>query len=206
MRVELLGCGEPLTTTTPTSTPEPKFEKLIQTTTMRPISWEDEGKCVDRMGVDNGKMHPKQMKASSIWSLPQPAKKPRLIDLLKLSSPVGWRPVANTPNEYVQFDFLAPRNISGFITKGGPSGWVTSFKVMFSKNKLIWNKVLFFDGQPEQFRGNYDANSEVLNTFRSPILTQYFKIVPSKWEENINMRIEPVGCFETYCKCNDEVV
>nr|XP_014086275.2 hemocytin [Bactrocera oleae] len=204
MRVELLGCGEPLTTTTSTTTPEPKFEKLIQTTTTRPINWQNAGKCVDRMGVDNGKMHSTQVKASSIWLLPQPAKKPRLIDLLKLSSPVGWRPVANTPNEYVQFDFLAPRNISGFITKGGPSGWVTSFKVMFSKNKLIWNKVLFFDGQPEQFRGNYDENSEVLNTFRSPILTQYFKIVPSKWEENINMRIEPVGCFETYLEVKEE--
>ncbi|CAD7005479.1 unnamed protein product [Ceratitis capitata] len=104
--------------------------------------------CVDRMGVDNGKMH-RLNESSSIWSLPQLAKKPRLIDLLKLSSPVGWRPVANTPNE-------RSRRL------------VTSFKVMFSKNKLIWNKLLYFDGQPEQFRGNYDENSEVINHFRSP--------------------------------------
>ncbi|XP_067647324.1 hemocytin isoform X2 [Eurosta solidaginis] len=205
MRVELLGCGESTTTTTaPATTAEDKLENVVMTTP-KAVVWSGADKCVDRMGVDDGKMHAQQVKASSIWTLPQPAKKPRLIDLLKLSSPVGWRPVANTPNEYVQFDFLAPRNVSGFITKGGPDGWVTSFKVMFSKNKLIWNKLLYFDGQPEQFRGNYDSNSEVVNHFRSPILTQYFKIVPSKWENNINMRIEPIGCFETYLEVKEQV-
>lgn len=200
MRVELLGCGSPATTTTTPATITQAPLKITTPSTEHPIITEDQLECTDKMGVENGLMTPNQVKASSIWQLPKPAKKPRLIDLLKLSSPVGWKPVVNTPNEYVEFDFLEPRNISGFITKGGPDGWVTGYRVLFSKNKLIWNKVLNLDGQPKIFPANHDKDTEQYNYFKTPILTQYIKISPAKWEENINMRIEPLGCFENYRK------
>lgn len=194
MRVELLGCGTPQVTTVAIT------EAPIKTTptTEHPIKFEDELKCTDKMGVESGQMNPKQVKASSIWQLPKPAKKPKLIDLLKLSSPVGWKPVVNTPHEYIEFDFLEPRNISGFFTKGGPDGWVTGYKVLFSKNRLIWNKVLNYDGQPRIFPANHDKDTLEASYFKRPILTQYIKLMPTKWEQNVNMRIEPIGCFETY--------
>lgn len=199
LRVELLGCGLPHTTTT-TTTPATITQGLrkLTPTTENPIIIEEELQCTDQMGVENGQMSPNQVKASSVWQLPKPARKPKLIDLLKLSSPVGWKPVVSTPNEYIEFDFLEPRNISGFVTKGGPDGWVTGYKVLFSKNKLIWNKVLNWEGQPKIFPANHDHNTEQITYFKTPILTQYLKVSPAKWEENINMRIEPLGCFENY--------
>uniref|UniRef100_A0A1I8MML0 Hemocytin n=2 Tax=Musca domestica TaxID=7370 RepID=A0A1I8MML0_MUSDO len=197
MRVELLGCSHTEVTTVP-----PKTTPITE----HPIHLEDELECTDKMGVENNEMSPRQVKASTVWSLPKPAKKPKLLDLLKLSSPVGWRPALNTPNEYIEFDFLEPRNISGFTTKGGPDGWVTGYKVMFSKNKLIWNKVLDVDGQPRIFPGNHDKDTEQTNYFKTPILTQYIKLVPAKYEQNINMRIEPLGCFEKYPIVSENIV
>uniref|UniRef100_A0A1I8Q8K8 Hemocytin n=1 Tax=Stomoxys calcitrans TaxID=35570 RepID=A0A1I8Q8K8_STOCA len=189
IRVELLGCGHIETTTV-----KPKITPITE----HPIHLIDDIQCTDKMGVDNNEMSPNQVKASTIWQLPKPAKKPQLLDLLKLSSPVGWKPALNTPNEYIEFDFLEPRNVSGFITKGGPDGWVTGYKIMYSKNKLIWNKVLGNDGQPRIFAGNHDKDTEHATYFKTPIMTQYIKLVPAKYENNINMRVEPVGCFKKY--------
>lgn len=198
MRVELLGCG---TTDFMTSTEFVTVPSVRMSTPEEFLKeWEDEEKCIDEMGVDNGKMGPNQIKVSSIWRISKPAQKPRLIDSLKLSSNDGWKPMINTPNEYIEFDFLEPRNISGFITKGGPEGWVTGFKVLFSKNKLIWNTALTPEGQPKIFRANQDSDTEQISKFKTPILTQYIKIVPAKWENNINMRVEPLGCFIEYRK------
>lgn len=184
MRVELLICGQ---------LPPP----LPVTTTVAPdVSFELE--CVDALGVDNGLMYEQQLQASSLWQLP--AQKQRLLDLLKLSTTQAWRPLANTPNEFVEFDFLELRNVSGFITKGGPDGWVTGYKVMFSKRKPTWNTVLASQGQPRIFEANVDEHSPRTHHFKKPILAQYLKLVPTKWERNINMRIEPLGCFKPYRK------
>lgn len=92
------------------------------------------------------------------------------------------------------------RNITGVITKGGLEGWVTSFKIIFSKNRFVWNNILSSEGVPRIFIGNYDKDTPKTNYFLYPIQTQYLRIVPVKWESNINMRIEPLGCFIPYRK------
>ncbi|ALC44456.1 Hml, partial [Drosophila busckii] len=193
MRVELLICGEVSTElpplTLPTSTEHP------------PMHMEQE--CMDELGVDKGVMHEQQLRASSLW---QPtAKKPHLVELLKLSTPTAWRPLANSLNEFIEFDFLDPRNVSGFVTKGGADGWVTGYKVLFSKHKPTWNTVLAPNGQPRIFEANVDAHTPRTHHFKKPLLTQYIKLVPIKWERNINMRIEPLGCFKPYPVVKEEI-
>lgn len=190
MRVELLICGDKVV-------PEPIV--FIPTSTETPSELRNQ-ECIDQMGVNEGKLYPEQVQSSSLWQWPELTKKPQILDLLKLSTPLAWRPLANTPNEFIQFDFLEPRNISGFVTKGGPDGWVTGYKVMFSKKKPTWNTVLSSNGQPRIFEANVDAQTERTHHFKNPILTQYLKVVPAKWEKNINMRIEPLGCFQPYRK------
>ncbi|XP_037900754.1 hemocytin [Glossina fuscipes] len=203
MRVELLGCDAIDSTMIEEYVTEPSVRMPTEEYFRE---WEEDEKCIDEMGVDNGQMSPNQIKVSSIWRISKPAQKPRLIDSLKLSSNDGWKPMINTPNEYIEFDFLEPRNISGFITKGGPEGWVTGFKVLFSKNKLIWNTALTPEGQPKIFRANQDSDTQQISKFKTPILTQYIKIVPARWENNINMRVEPLGCFIEYPVTRDSLV
>lgn len=93
--------------------------------------------------------------------------------------------------------------MTGLTTKGGPHGWVTGYKVMYSKNGKIWNNLINFSGEPVTLIGNHDNDSPQTNYFKYALQSRFFKIVPLKWEDNINMRVEPLGCFEEYRKYFD---
>lgn len=97
LRVELIGCGH--RTTTPPyeflTTAAPAFE------TAKPIF------CNDEMGVNNNKMSPTQYSVSSELG-PENSK-----HRLKVDDPSAWQPLTNSPTEFVQFDFLESRNLTG---------------------------------------------------------------------------------------------
>lgn len=88
LRVELIGCGEGATTV-PYVTATPEETKF----------------CDDEMGVNNGALASTQISVSS--ELTKGNK-----DDLKLSG-TGWQPLTNSPTEFVQFDFVEPRNLTG---------------------------------------------------------------------------------------------
>lgn len=100
MRVELLICGDK---------EEPKPVPTVPTIlpiTERPARLVDL-ECIDLMGVDEGKMYQDQVQSSSLWQQPNLGKKLQLLELLKLSTPLAWRPLANSQNEFIEFDFLS---------------------------------------------------------------------------------------------------
>ncbi|XP_059615285.1 hemocytin [Phlebotomus argentipes] len=202
IRIELLGCGKVLTTTTPKPTTEATTKKStpipIKLTTsiteelVQPI-------CDDPMGVENGKMSPPQIKFSSSKADHLVLRKPpSAIEQLKLSSPQGWLPNVDTPNEFVIFDFLEKRNLTGLKVKGGDYGWVTAFRVYYSQDEVLWNLIQGPDGSGKLFGGCIDSQIVKVNMFKYPIQARYLKIVPEKWQEKIEMKIEPLGCFQPY--------
>lgn len=97
-----------------------------------------------------------------------------------------------------QFDFTGNRNLTGIITKGGEYGWVKSFIIQYSKDNVIWNKLLDDEGKPREFLANYDSDSEKSNFFKTPINAPFLKIQPLKWHSAIELKIEPLGCFLPY--------
>lgn len=202
MRIELLGCNtEPKTVkTTPTpiitttTTTTPKVATTVYTEhTIRPI-------CDDVMGLANGIMRPDQIEVSSAKSPFAKAKPIHVLESLKLTSLKGWSPNLDTPNEYVLFDFLEPRYVTGLKTKGGEYGWVTSYTILYSMDKLTWNPIHNYDGDDRHFLGNYDSYSSKMNVFDLPIHTRYVKLVPKKWHDSIELKVEPIGCFKPYRK------
>lgn len=46
--------------------------------------------------------------------------------------------------------------------------------------------------------GNVDADTPKKNLFKQPISAQFLKIRPAKWSSAIEMKLEPLGCFESY--------
>lgn len=208
-KVELLGCSdeklpEYLTTDKPSvllSVTDNVIRKFTITTSATTEMIEFM-MCDDPMGMDNGKIQPKQVKFSSfkLPSTPIKKKSKKPFDMLKLSAPQGWRPNLDTSNEYVLFDFLEPRNLTGINTKGGDYGWVTAFNVLYSSDKFIWNKLQNSDGTPKVFLGNYDGDSLKTNKFKYPIHARYLKVVPIKWHDTIEFKVEPIGCFQPYRK------
>ncbi|XP_050345304.1 hemocytin [Nymphalis io] len=117
---------------------------------------------------------------------------------LKLDSEGGWKPLYSTPGEWIMFNFTSPRNLTGIKTKGGPSGWVTAYNVMYTSNLSTFNPLLNEKGENKLVIANFDSDSVVLNEFRPPIRAQYLKVLPVKWQNNIEIKVEPIGCFEPY--------
>ncbi|KAH8413492.1 hypothetical protein KR009_011769 [Drosophila setifemur] len=190
IRFDLLLCNhEPTTTapsvdrTTPLPPTKPPIHDLI---------------CKDPLGVDSGAIQSRQVSASSIWLSSLLDSDEGLLDVLRFRSKLGWRPLANKQDEFVDFDFLEPRNVTGVQTRGGAHGWVTSYRVLFSSNKLVWNELPGQQGDGHIFDGNQDADGIHTNGFPRPLVTRHLRLVPTAWEHNINWRIEPIGCFEPY--------
>lgn len=202
IRWELLGCRPEKK---PDFPPAPITRPPPITTTVRPpvlttpkmVDALEQPMCDDPMGVENGKMNPPQVTVSS-----QKDKTKHVMDLLKMTSVFGWIPNLSSPNEYVLFDFLGKRNLTGLVTKGGAHGYVTAYNVFYSNDKVFWNPVVEGDQSVRVFRGNADDQSAKANYFKKPIQAQYLKVVPIKWTNEIVMKIEPVGCFKPYRKLN----
>lgn len=189
IRIELLGC----TMKKPDLPAVPPTPNIIVDEFVKPL-------CDEPMGIDNGLLQPAQIQVSS--------KKSNIntYDLIKLSTPEGWRPIIDSPNEYVLIDFLEPRNVTGVKTMGGQFGWVTGFNVYYSVDKLSWNPIINPDGNVKTFLCNYDAKSVKVNPFERTINMRYLKVVPTKWFNCIELSIEPIGCYKPYPKLQPVVV
>lgn len=152
------------------------------------------------MGVNNGALSPDQISVSS--QLESGYNK----NHLKLDDATAWQPLINSLTEFVEFNFLEQRTVTGLATKGGPNGWVTLFTVQYSQNGKDWNAIMEGPKKQKEFLGNFDGNSPRVNNFDMPISAQYLRINPTKWHNNIQMRIEPHGCFEPYRKYSSLIV
>lgn len=94
---------------------------------------------------------------------------------------------------------MEPRDITGLVTKGGPDGWVENYIIQYSNDNVEWSTIMY--GKKDKiFAGNYNSNIPQVNNFELPIRTRYVKIVPKKWRDNIQMRVEIHGCYQPYRK------
>ncbi|KRT80045.1 hypothetical protein AMK59_6836, partial [Oryctes borbonicus] len=148
--------------------------------------------CDDAMGLGPGHMSPRLITQSSYL---KPSTKVRYLDIHRKGA---WQPYLNSPTEWVMFNFTGPRNITGMITRGGPNGFVQSYKLLYSNNLADWNSILDENGEEKIFPANVDNETPVGNYFPAPIRTTYLKLVPQTWHDNIQLRAEPRGCYEPY--------
>ncbi|XP_044578140.1 hemocytin isoform X1 [Cotesia glomerata] len=194
IRLDLLGCQDHVTTQTTYETTVASTTKLYETipTTVSPIVEEiiNNPVCDDAMGLDSGVMVEEQVIASSTLD--------NLVPNIRLSSPGIWQAALDNPNQFVQFDFLDNRNLTGVETKGADNIWTTAYKVFYGDNERQWLPVLNSEGTDKIFLGNFDDQSSKINYFEKPIRSRYLKIQPIKWHEHVGLKAEIHGCYEPY--------
>lgn len=179
VRADVLGCQEHLTSV---STELPTVKTTVSEKVVKPV-------CDDPMGLDNQLMAIEQVSVSS---------SPQLIRHLPLSSDGVWRSALDNPHQYVEFDFLEPRNLTGVTTKGGEGAWTTAYEIFYSNDRRQWNPVIDEDGNEREFLGNFDTHSRKTNLFEKPLHARYLKIQPTKWHEHVALKVEPLGCYSAY--------
>lgn len=184
MKVEMLGCRDHIMISTKQSTLQTTISEKIAT----PV-------CEDSMGLDNGLMAIEQVSVSS---------SPQLIWNLPLSSESVWRPSLDNPHQYVQFDFLEARNLTGIKSKGGNGAWTTAYKVYYSNDGQHWNPVVDERDDEREFLGNFNADSEKTSFFERPLHARYLRIQPVKWHAYIALKIEVLGCYLAYPPTSSE--
>lgn len=146
--------------------------------------------CDEPMGLDNGLILVEQLSTSSSST--------DLLPNLKLTSPNAWHPKLDNPHQYVQIDFLEPRNLTGIATKGGEGTWTTIYKIFYSNDGRHWNPVIGDNDMEKEFLANFDSETVKTNYFNRPLHARYLKLQPVKWHEHIGLRIEVLGCFLPY--------
>ncbi|KDR23192.1 Hemocytin, partial [Zootermopsis nevadensis] len=183
MKVDLLGCGE-LTTEGATIT------SVGFTSTSYEV-------CRDQMGLENGMMADQQFTASSVYDKDErfgPAE-------ARLNGDTSWVPATHNRNQWIQFDFFEPRNLTGIVTQGNENlnSWVETFTVQHSHDGKAWNPIHESTTQSEKvFLANFDSVTPHTNIFDRILHTRYLRLFPVKWHKNIALRAEVLGCFEPY--------
>ncbi|KAL0131073.1 hypothetical protein PUN28_002574 [Cardiocondyla obscurior] len=173
VKVELLGCSNHVTTTT---------KATISEKTARPT-------CEDSMGLDDGLMALQQVSVSS---------SSYLVQNLRLSAEGAWRATLDNPYQYVQFNFLEARTLTGIITKGGDDAWTTAYKIFYSNDERHWNPIVDENGDEKIFLGNFDAKTQRTNFFERPLHAKFLRIQPVKWHNHVALRAEILGCYLAY--------
>ncbi|XP_067130718.1 hemocytin-like [Centruroides vittatus] len=147
------------------------------------------------LGIEDGSISLEQITVSSEL-YPATKDRIRLNTVATESGNGGWATEFTDRFQYVQIDFLEPKNITGVITQGenGLSNWVTEYTVDYSNDGVSWQYIVE-DGKTKKFKGNFDSDTAVTNYFPRMIEARYIKIIPVSWNNWISMRIDILGCL-----------
>ncbi|XP_043682227.1 hemocytin isoform X2 [Vespula pensylvanica] len=191
IKAEILGCEENIVKGTTIS--EKLFTTVKEFLGSTTIGYTDKvikPVCDDPMGLDDGLLSDTQISASSSFD--------NLLPNIRLSAPGVWRPRLDNLNQYIQFDFLEARNVTGIITKGDNNIWTTVYKVSYSIDGRQWNPIIDDNGNEVEFLGNFDSSNAKTNLFEKPLRTRFLRIQPVKWHDHIGLKVEVLGCFLPY--------
>lgn len=219
LRAELIGCGEHLSTiveshdihlntknysslekvsiekTFDVITEAPRITDIVTEAETQKITVYSEKPvhpvCNDKMGVGDGILADDQIAASSTIG--------NLVPDIRSLSPGVWHPKLDSPNQYVQFDFSEPRNLTGIETAGGDDTWTTAYKVFYSIDRNYWNPVIDDrEGTEKVFLANFDDITPKVNYFEKPLHARFLRVQPIKWHNHIGLKAEVYGCFTPY--------
>jgi len=147
--------------------------------------------CLDPLGMEDGGITDKQIRASSSFSQNYGPQNGRL------NNEWCWSAKSLSGGAWFSVDLLEPHTVRGLIIQGCGKleEWVTSFTLAFSNDGRAWSNVNAVNSvTPQVFRGAEDQNTPVKINFDIPISTRYLKINVVSYEAWPGLRVEFIGC------------
>ncbi|KAM4677962.1 LOW QUALITY PROTEIN: SCO-spondin-like [Discoglossus pictus] len=158
------------------------------------------GPCDGALGLEDGRVHYKQLMASSYKeNNPPDAGRLNIVPNILNIDP-GWSPLDTDRLPYFQVDFLQPTFISAIITQGGrqSGGYITKYRLMYSSDGLVYHNYTrgghHNTTEAEVFKANSDSNTPVRRELHRAMLSRFLRIVPVEYHKKIYLRTEIVGC------------
>ncbi|EEB13815.1 Contactin-associated protein 1 precursor, putative [Pediculus humanus corporis] len=108
----------------------------------------------------------------------------------------SWSPKDNTYYHFLTIDLGARVKIRAIATQGqsNTKECVTEYILQYSDNGQLWRSYSGNTGEAEMFNGNIDGSTIHRNEFEIPIIAQWVRINPTRWNERISLRVELYGC------------
>ncbi|XP_066270084.1 uncharacterized protein [Branchiostoma lanceolatum] len=91
------------------------------------------------------------------------------------------------------------KRVTGTIIQGrlNTEQRVTSYKLQYSMDGIIWTAYAGSDDSEMDFAGNVDRSTPVTNLLNNPVDARYVRFLPQTWNHVMSMRAEIVGCNTT---------
>ncbi|XP_053372962.1 neurexin-4-like [Mercenaria mercenaria] len=119
-------------------------------------------------------------------------------DLTRLDNSTGvWNASVLNSMQFLIVDLGAVHIVTRVYTQGrqGSDEYVTEFTIEFSMDNTTWEEYTNEFGLTKIYKGNEDSNTVKENTFTYPVIAQYIKFRPLRWNKHISMRVDVIGCL-----------
>uniref|UniRef100_A0A182XZ17 L-aminoadipate-semialdehyde dehydrogenase-phosphopantetheinyl transferase n=1 Tax=Anopheles stephensi TaxID=30069 RepID=A0A182XZ17_ANOST len=102
----------------------------------------------------------------------------------------------NTYFHFLTIDMGERKMVRKVATAGRAttSECVTEYIVQYSDDGELWKSVTDSNGEEQLFKGNRDGDAVRMNSFEVPIIAQWVRINPTRWQNRISLRAELYGC------------
>ncbi|CAG7823734.1 unnamed protein product [Allacma fusca] len=113
-----------------------------------------------------------------------------------------WVSAVSNYHQNIQIQFRKPKILTGVATQGcNASAYVSEYAFLSSNDGDNWGPILPSSGASgsgldniQLFKGNRNGDRVHTNKFETPIIAQFIRINPTRWEDRIAMRVELYGC------------
>ncbi|OAF64960.1 Retinoschisin, partial [Intoshia linei] len=145
------------------------------------------------VGISNYYIPDQNLEATSFFNKARKAQYGRLNSFRAGGS---WTAGVSNINQHLTIDLGYQYAINKISTQGrqGSNEFVTEYFVEYSIDKNIWYSYKNQYGSNQLFIGNFDDSSVVENELGNPLIAQYVRINPQRWNNMISIRIELYGC------------
>ncbi|XP_078352015.1 lactadherin-like [Oculina patagonica] len=155
--------------------------------------------CLAPLGMENYKITPAQISASSQWDAYTAPNEGRLHVTGSGIAYGSWAAGALNLDQWLEIDLRIKTTVTYVATQGryNYNQRVTKYKLQYSNDGSLF-QVFKQQGENSEkvFVGNSDANTVVKHPLIPPIKARYIRLLPTEWNEYISMRTELYGCLE----------
>nr|XP_040229697.2 neurexin-4 isoform X1 [Anopheles coluzzii] len=114
----------------------------------------------------------------------------------RLNGGYSWTAQQSDFDQQFIIDLGDVRNITRIETQGRPHSneYLTEYSISYGFNGLDYIDYREPGGNTKLFKGNRDGDSVRMNSFEVPIIAQWVRINPTRWQNRISLRAELYGC------------